>query len=367
MANSFVNFRFPSARFVFFNVHNIRAEITEPARREPAVGPDALGCTPRAVLPPALRAGVSSVRIIRMKVPDVIQLGTVDAVTLDCEYVTKNVTGLVVKWFFMDKSQPVYQWIPPQKPQALGLLRNKLDLSVRVSHNPYTQHRALRILAPGTELTGNYTCVVSTFLAEDQRTSPMVIFALHPITGHRVTAGRPRRPRPAHADGADRSRCLLESGYKKQTLEKIIDLVPEKRFTMVLDRLDDEYLNIICSVEAVFPSPNLTILVGSRPINAKQTVSSIKNRYTAVTSSVLRVSNLPSTVEELCELHVPLANYISRKRDIFYRDPPAAGPEPPDAPTDRAALGKGYISRSAPAPFVAAVLINLLRSHFQYT
>lgn len=64
-----------------------------------------------------------------MRVPEVIQYGTRDRVTLDCDYVTSNVTGLVVKWFFENKSQPVYQWIPPQKPQALGLLKNKVRKS----------------------------------------------------------------------------------------------------------------------------------------------------------------------------------------------------------------------------------------------
>lgn len=63
-----------------------------------------------------------------MRVPEVIQYGTRDRVTLDCDYVTSNVTGLVVKWFYEDKSQPVYQWIPPQKPQALGILKNKVGL-----------------------------------------------------------------------------------------------------------------------------------------------------------------------------------------------------------------------------------------------
>lgn len=71
---------------------------------------------------------VQSVRIINMRVPEVFQYGTLDSVTLDCDYVTDNVTGLVVKWFYMDKSQPVYQWIPPQKPQALGVLKNKVTM-----------------------------------------------------------------------------------------------------------------------------------------------------------------------------------------------------------------------------------------------
>ena len=69
-------------------------------------------------------------RIINIRVPDVIQYGTKDSVTLDCDFVTNNVTGLVIKWFYMDKTRPVYQWIPPQKPQALGILRNKVIVSV---------------------------------------------------------------------------------------------------------------------------------------------------------------------------------------------------------------------------------------------
>jgi hypothetical protein len=65
-----------------------------------------------------------------MRVPEVLQYGTVNSVVLDCDYVTTNVTGLVVKWFYMDNSEPVYQWIPPQKPQALGLLKNKVRFQI---------------------------------------------------------------------------------------------------------------------------------------------------------------------------------------------------------------------------------------------
>ncbi|XP_063374848.1 uncharacterized protein LOC134662520 [Cydia amplana] len=226
---------------------------------------------------------VNSVRITHMRVPEVIQYGTKDSITLDCDFVTTNVTGLVVKWFFNHREQPVYQWIPPQKPQALGILKDKLDLNYRVSHNAYTQHRALRILSPSTDLTGNYTCVVSTFLAEDERTRPMTIF------------------------------------------------VPETRFDMIQDRLDDGYLNIICSAEGVFPKPELIILAGNRPLNAKTTIKLLEGRYTALTSAVVRVDALPPTVEILCDMQVPLANYFSRKRDIFYRDPPVTPPGSPNS------------------------------------
>ncbi|CAG9792232.1 unnamed protein product [Diatraea saccharalis] len=233
-------------------------EYVQDARRAPSVGLLAIGTDESAnaefILPYA--RVVQSVRIINMRVPEVIQYGTKDSVTLDCDYVTDNVTGLVVKWFYMDKSQPVYQWIPPQKPQALGRLKNKLDLNYKVSHNPYTQHRALHIMSLSPDLTGNYTCVVSTFLAEDQKTRPMAIFD------------------------------------------------PEKKFDMILDRLADGYLNIICSVEGVYPKPELVILAGNRPLNAKSSLKIINDRYVALTSAVVKVDALPPTVEILCDMQV---------------------------------------------------------------
>ncbi|KAG6461987.1 hypothetical protein O3G_MSEX012983 [Manduca sexta] len=217
---------------------------------------------------------VQSVRIVNMRVPEAIQYGTRDKVTLDCEYNTRNVTGLVVKWFYNDRSQQVYQWIPPQKPQALGLLKDKLDLNFKVSNDPYTQQRALRIVQPVPELTGNYTCVVSTFLAEDERTRPMTIF------------------------------------------------VPEKKFDMVVDRLNNVLLDIICVVEGVYPMPKLAIFIANRPQEANSSIKLEEGRYTAVTSVVVRVEAFPPTAETLCCVHVPLANYHNCTRKIFYRDEP---------------------------------------------
>lgn len=121
-------------------------------------------------------SGVCSVKIIDLKVPEIIRLGGQDSVILDCEYDAEDTNGLVVKWFFKNKTQPVYQWIPTKKPQELGILKGKLDLSYKVSDDMFKAHRALRIVKPGTELSGEYTCVVSTFLAEDKKTKHMTVF-----------------------------------------------------------------------------------------------------------------------------------------------------------------------------------------------
>ncbi|KAJ8727222.1 hypothetical protein PYW08_015619 [Mythimna loreyi] len=256
---------------------------------------------------------VHSVRIVNMRVPDVIQYGTKDSVTLDCDFVTDNVTGLVLKWFYTDRLQLVYQWIPPHKPQVLGILKDRVDLSYKVSDNPYTQHRAVHITSPVPELTGNYTCVVSTFLSEDEKTRPMTIF------------------------------------------------VPETKFDMIQDRLNDKFLNIICSVEGVYPKPDLVIMAGNRPLNAKSSIKVIDGRYTALTSSVVRIDALPPTVEILCDMQVPSANYFSRKRDIFYRDPPTPTTDTPYL--EEVSPDSGHHIMSTSALLITSIVISLLRLH----
>ncbi|XP_041973004.1 uncharacterized protein LOC121728789 [Aricia agestis] len=254
---------------------------------------------------------VQSVRITSVRIPEVLQDGTRAPLTLDCDFVTDNVTGLVVQWFRDGREHLVYQWIPPRQPQALGILRDKLDLSYKVSNNPYSWHRALRVVRPEPELTGNYTCVISTFLAEDERTRPMTIF------------------------------------------------VPEKKFDMVLDRLSDGFLNVICAVEGVFPKPELTILAGSRPLHARSSLKLIEGRYTALTSAVVSVDALPPTVEVLCDLQVPLANYYSRKRDIFYRDPP---PTPPSRSSGHKASDTVLINWTNALLMSTVIFYHILRT-----
>ena len=76
------------------------------------------------------------VEIREMRVPPVIQSGTVDHVILDCNYDVTYMEGkqLDIKWFFGDDHQPFYQWLPGHRRvsknkseyfmmQATGLLQ----------------------------------------------------------------------------------------------------------------------------------------------------------------------------------------------------------------------------------------------------
>ncbi|GFU20424.1 uncharacterized protein TNCV_2521901 [Trichonephila clavipes] len=121
----------------------------------------------------------NAVEIRRLSVPRWIQNGTEDFVVLDCEYVyNENDIRLVVKWFFEDYLEPVYQWIPELNNRyTSGVLRNRLDLDFAVNtKDAYSRFRALRIQKPSTELSGKYTCLVTSLAGQDSREQVMTVF-----------------------------------------------------------------------------------------------------------------------------------------------------------------------------------------------
>lgn len=84
--------------------------------------------------------------------------------------------GLVVKWFLNRNATPVYQWIHSEKPQSFGPLKDRLKLDYKASDNNATAHRALYIINPTVELSGDYKCLVSTNLDEDFMIKKMIVY-----------------------------------------------------------------------------------------------------------------------------------------------------------------------------------------------
>ncbi|XP_046658658.1 uncharacterized protein LOC124352953 [Homalodisca vitripennis] len=160
--------------------------------------------------------GVRGVQITQLFVPEEVRNGTNEAAILDCEYTLTPAdltatSGLVVKWFFNNGPAPVYQWIPGQRPQDLGILKGRLRLDYRASSHESTMHRALYILQPTTELSGEYKCSVSTFTDEDFMIGKMVVIA------------------------------------------------PEKHLYLLQSRTALERVNITCRAVGVFPEPKMAL------------------------------------------------------------------------------------------------------------
>lgn len=61
--------------------------------------------------------------------------------------------------------------------QALGLLCGRIDLRYQSSPDRLKTHSALAFVAPTTELSGEYTCRVATYLSEDSATGSIVVYS----------------------------------------------------------------------------------------------------------------------------------------------------------------------------------------------
>ena len=122
-----------------------------------------------------------SVTIRELRVPELVELGTNNHIELDCDYdyEDREKLQLDIKWYFNNEPSPFYQWVPGEmdKPQIIGeKFKGHLNLGHAVHRDHFKRHRALMIVNPTLELSGIYTCKVSTFLDEEIRQKRMTIY-----------------------------------------------------------------------------------------------------------------------------------------------------------------------------------------------
>lgn len=112
-------------------------------------------------------------------------LGSNDYVVFDCDYEVSNESGLEIKWFYMgedDTLQQIYQWIPDMDSRkSIGYLAGRIDLQYKVGDDKYGMFRALRIRNVTHDLTGNYTCKVSSYNNESSITKRLTIYGTYII------------------------------------------------------------------------------------------------------------------------------------------------------------------------------------------
>lgn len=216
--------------------------------------------------------GGRSVKINKLQVPSVTEHGA--PVTLDCDFTLEATDeGLVVKWLFTKNNSLVYQWIPgpKSKPQDLGILRGRLNLDYKSGVDANSIHRALHILQPGPDLSGEYTCVVSTFQSEDKQTKSMLVF------------------------------------------------VPERHLTLRRVASDIGLMRVQCHAEGVFPIPDMILRSQQRTIPDSSVKTEIRDRSSIydVTATVL-LEALPDSETFSCELRIAQANYTRHKETVIF-------------------------------------------------
>ncbi|XP_068632650.1 uncharacterized protein [Battus philenor] len=234
-----------------------------------------LALSARRLIIKLLNTKCVGVNIKNLEVPALVEVGA-ESIVLDCQYSIDAVSprvGLVMKWFFNGSSGLVYQWIPPMRPQVVGLLKGKVDLDFKISDDPLQAYRAIKIRKPTTDLSGNYTCVVSTFLEEDRQTKSMLVYS------------------PAH-------------NFK---------FFQEKKYVFLV--------TLICSAEKLYPKPIMVIQSNGEPLT--QALTEIKmdswGLYTVTTTALVHDDDVAMPLEEfVCELSLPEANYFWNRTTIYY-------------------------------------------------
>ncbi|XP_067138437.1 uncharacterized protein [Centruroides vittatus] len=223
---------------------------------------------------------VEAVEIRRISVPKWVQNGT-DSVILDCEYVyNENDIRLVVKWFFNDNLEPVYQWIPELNMRhTSGILQGRLDLNFSVNTvDAYSRYRALKVLNPTTELSGKYTCLVTSLAGQDSREQNMTVYV------------------PAATFDVN----YIETGKD---------------------------LNLTCEAQGLYPRPNLRLYLLSsgetmrQQLEAKKTVEKqshgVYNIQLHRMIPSLGLQKSEGSVFE-CQLEIQGSTYTSTKRIAYY-------------------------------------------------
>ncbi|GFS52524.1 uncharacterized protein NPIL_107321 [Nephila pilipes] len=257
--------------------------------------------------------GSNAVEIRRLSVPRWIKNGTEDAVVLDCEYgYTENDIRLVVKWFFEDNLVPVYQWIPAlNKKHASEMLKDRLDLNFSVNTNDaYLKFRALKILKPTTELSGKYTCLVTSLAGQDSKEQVMTVFV------------------PAHE---------FELGYMETNYNTV---------------------NVSCETLGVFPYPNMRLYLRPSSGSPPQAVTDIKTRsvrrpsgsYDVLLHRTFMINELSSKGDVVfeCILELPGTNYFQSKRIAYF--PGIQGPQ----------LAPYGLSSNSPGTWILTENFNIL-------
>ncbi|XP_003427017.1 uncharacterized protein LOC100679306 isoform X2 [Nasonia vitripennis] len=219
--------------------------------------------------------------IKKVDIPTSVRVGE-EYVILDCDYDLENTSpmGLVVKWY-LNGYYLVYQWIYDKVPGAPDPISKYIDLQYKASNDPNTMYRAMKLMRPDIDLTGNYTCQISTFQDEVSTTRPMTVYS----TGQ------------------------------------------ENEFKLRSKKTNDG-VEVTCGAVGLYPKPTLDITVegfpdmqSSRPIITETP----DGHYNIDSYLALEDQDLPDSAVINCVLGIPSVNYNATKKLVHYPSGNSAG------------------------------------------
>lgn len=140
--------------------------------------------------PRSLSSDIAAVKIVRHSISQIVESSvnqSHSSLILDCEYsYDPGDVKLVVRWFYNDSPEPIYQWIPSSDNRYVGdSIRPYFDMDYRIDDGDdrFTKYRAIRLIPnlngrpslPVT-LSGKYTCIISSIMSQDSRHGQLTIY-----------------------------------------------------------------------------------------------------------------------------------------------------------------------------------------------
>ncbi|CAO1426405.1 unnamed protein product [Diamesa serratosioi] len=190
---------------------------------------------------------------------------------LDCEYdVDENENGLVIKWLLNNKI--VYQWIPPRPPIALTQFKNRIKNNFTVSDDPLKKYRAVAVIRPMLNFSGEYACSVQTFQSSDRKSSHLQI------------------------------------------------IVPESHFKLNYRTDTGGTVHIKCSAFNVFPEPKLSLNINNVELSSEIKVVNDKRDGLFDVKILSRIPQTALKSETIinCQLVIPNTNYTKKRETVYY-------------------------------------------------
>ncbi|XP_011637002.1 uncharacterized protein LOC105427111 [Pogonomyrmex barbatus] len=211
----------------------------------------------------------SSIR--SLDVPLVVRNGT-GPVDLICIYeIDEDENGLVIKWFH--EAYQIYQWIPPIPPQDIGIIEGLAEYPAEILKNPYS-HSVIRLKTVTMDMTGEYTCAISTFQDEASNSSKMIVY------------------------------------------------IPENDMMVRIYPFNRTHMNLTCVVTGARPRPFLKFYIegiesnGRGSNNRKSSTDWYKGDLRTSLDVVVEDTLDPAVVE--CEMSIPETEYKRRERIVYY-------------------------------------------------
>ncbi|KAK4293648.1 hypothetical protein Pmani_033667, partial [Petrolisthes manimaculis] len=185
-----------------------------------------------------------SLHILDLAIPEVIQNGTRSSVVLDCAYRYER-----------------------YEKEDLG----RVNLEYLATKDKYSRHRALEIQHPTTELTGLYTCLVSSFHDEEFASKRMIVYA------------------------------------------------PASSMNMTYTKPSATSVNISCEAHGLYPKPTLALRHSTTrtPVDSEVEVLDVEEGYSIYLQAMVEDRTLPRETIFECVLHIPDTEYQVRRSIIY--------------------------------------------------